>query len=823
MVKEVLKNILKIIKKRDVVRYAVLGIIFLVLAGVLFVIHGGTTGFITSFAVYFADQPSAGQTTLMLQAGDIDNLGDVYVDGGLANRNRGIDSDLNVQRNSYQRIYIKFNISGISSGQIIDDSQLCLYLYNDQSSQTIFASHVYVHDWNEGSEDNIDVSGQDYTTNITWNNQPCGTNEPIDNDTNCNLTAESFIVNDGTLDGTWQCWNITNMVESEYSSGDENVSIVLHTDDLGNPDIFYSKEYSNLSLIPYLNITYHTANTAPLIILDYPQQGASYGYNESIELNFSAFDNNLDSCWYNLDDGNNISLVNCANTTFDVSGDGSYVLNIYANDSLGEESNDSVSFNVQVGAPSIVLDFPISEYLNYQTDINFNYTPTDFDLDSCELWGDFNGSFILNQTDTSPGNGVINTFFLDLSDGTYLWNIKCNDSIGNSAINGNQTFYIDTINPEISVSQPIGAKTSRTVSAVWSVSDNNLNSCWYNVYQGASLEIVNSSVTCSDNSTSFDVSSDADFVFNFYVNDSAGNQNSTNSSFSVDTSSSTTPSTPSSGGSSGGGGGGYFPSELTGKMQVTQLGEIIAYEGDEKSLSLNVKNIGSKFLNNCRLIAKGDISSWIYLDQIEGIAPGENVDFNFNLNVPEEIGSGDYSGELEINCDEGINNQTIMVVIPGLEIMEVKDIIQEKDELTINYVLKDKSLIGKEVSIEIWLVDRDNIEVVRITDSFLVEESGERNVLMALPGNLAGVYSIYFALSSDLESFVRKSVVLGKSRTVGMVVLDSVKSKMTVYVLFLLVLGVGVFFIWRRHKEDSPHVGKTKNGWLLKKKGFFRS
>ena len=745
--------------------------------------------------------------------------GDVYVDKSTANGNHGDKDYLKVQRFTWQRVYLKFNISAIPVGQIIDNASLCLFLDNDQGAQNISINHVYNDSWCEGD------GGTDGSPSceMTWNNQACGIADESLDGVNCNTTIEDVLENDGNLDYTWQCWNILNMIKTDYTVSDELLSMILWTTDVGSADVFHSKEYSNLSLIPYLNITYHTANVAPIINIDFPLNNGIYGYNESLDLNFSVFDNegNLDSCWYNLDDGINVSLVSCLNTTFNVAGDGSYVLNIYTNDSLGEESSDSVNFSVQTGAPTIVLFFP-KGYLDYGENINFNYTPTDVDLDSCELWGDFDGSFSLNQTNTNPINNSINTFYLSLSDSGYLWNVRCNDSIGNFAFNGNQTFYVDTINPSVSVSEPTGAKTSRTISSTWSVSDSNLESCRYNVYQGASLEVANTSVTCSDNSTSFDVSSDADFVFNFYVNDSAGNKNSTNLSFSVDTSSSI-PTPPSSEGSSGGGGGGgYFPNEITGKMQVTQLGEIIAYEGDEKSLSLNVKNVGSKFLNNCRLIAKGDISSWIYSDKIEGIALGENIDFNFNLNVPEEIGSGDYLGELEINCDEGIDKQNITVIIPGLEIIEVKEIIQEKDELTVNYVLKDKTLIGKEISIEIWLVDRDNVEVTRITDSFLVEESGERMILMNLPGNLAGVYSIYFALSSDLESFVRKSVVLGKSRTVGMVVLESVKSKMIVYVLFLLILGVGVFFIWRRHKEDSPHTSKAKNNWLLKKKGFFR-
>jgi len=90
------------------------------------------------------------------------------------------------------------------------------------------------------------VNGQDYTTNISWTNQPCGVD--FDNSTNCNLTADSFITDDGTLDNTWQCWNVTNAVFYEYDSGDKNVSIVLYTQNFGNPDIFYSKEYTAISL-----------------------------------------------------------------------------------------------------------------------------------------------------------------------------------------------------------------------------------------------------------------------------------------------------------------------------------------------------------------------------------------------------------------------------------------------------------------------------------------------------------------------------------------------------------------------------------------------
>ncbi len=584
---------------------------------------------------------------------------------------------------------------------------------------------------------------------------------------------------------------------------------------------FTSPALSMSSSLQSVNIYYDLVNTAPIINLVEPQDGNAYGYNESLDLNFSVSDadNNIDSCWYNIDDGEDISLVSCGNISFDIA-EGSHDLNIYVNDSLGLRADDSVSFSVAVGAPTIVLYYPIDVYFSSGDNIVFNYTPTDVDLDSCELWGDFNRSFVLNQTDANPTSGSVNQFSLNLDDGVYMWNIRCVDDLGNSAFNGNKSFYVDSVNPSLSLSEPIGSKTSRTVSASWTVNDLSPISCVYNVYQGASLEISNTSVDCTDNSASFEVSSDASFIFNFYVNDSAGNLNSANSRFSVDTS--TSVSSLTTGGSSGGGGSGsgFVLTNKTVKLnlQISDIENIIAYEGDKKTLSLNVKNTGSRFFNKCRLLGKGEIESWIYSTQIEGIAPGQNIDFIFDLSVPEEIESGDYSGKLEIKCDEGSDFKDIIVSVPGLDIININQIIQEKNLVKISYNFDNSYVIGDVASVDIWIEDSDGYEIERIQDIFDINKEGliERNVEIKFDGS--GVYYVYFALSDDLESFVRESVVLGEAtKTTGSIVLDTLKRKMSVYIGFLILICVGIFSIWKRHGklENSNHY---KHHWLLRKK-----
>jgi photosystem II stability/assembly factor-like uncharacterized protein len=559
---------------------------------------------------------------------------------------------------------------------------------------------------------------------------------------------------------------------------------------------------------------FEIVNTLPILSLDSPQDGATYGYNESLNLNFSVSDSedNLDSCWYNLDGNGNLSLSGCLNVSFNVSGNGNYVLNIYSNDSEGLESKDNASFSVQVGSPTIVLDLPIDTYFS-EGDIEFNYTPSDLDLASCELWGNFNGSFDLNQTDDSPSNGIINNFNLTLVDGEYLWNVRCSDDVGNFAFNGNKTFYVDMIDPSLSVSEPNGEKTSRTeIPLEFSVFDASPVSCLYNVYSGASLEVANTSIDCSQ-SSSFDVSVDANFVLNFYVNDSAGNVNSVNSSFSVSTSGGGSGGSSGGGSSGGGGGGGAVITKKSNEssdhfVEISDVGSIISKAGEEETLSLNVKNIGKSFLNNCRVTVSGDISSWFYSDQIEGVAPGQNLDFVFSINIPEGSSEGDYFGDLELKCDEIIESQEVKVSIVGNSgAISIDEILQEKDILEVNYVFDNSNFIGNEIGVDIWVVDSDEIEIKRVRDIFPINKDGliERGVLVELPEDLVGIYYVYVALSSDLEDSVKQSVVLGKSVSTGMVVFAD-QGKMTGYIVFLFVIGGMVFFIIRRNRKESKNI-----------------
>jgi len=249
------------------------------------------------------------------------------------------------------------------------------------------------------------------------------------------------------------------------------------------------------------------------------------------------------------------SLTGTSNsTTFDLTfpTTDTYLWNCRAsNENQSDFYDVNWTLNVDVDNPAIVLNYPTDNlFLNNGTNIYFNYTPSHATqtVETCQLYGNWSG-WHLNQSDSSITEDIVNSFINNLSDGSYLWNVWCNTSeTGNSAFSiSNYTLTIDTINPNLTIVQPTGAKTSRTIAIDLTFNDSSpLSYCYYNITRGASTEVANTELNCSNPDTSVIVSSDADYIIHVWINDSAGNTDYSNSSFSVDTS--TTPVSTSTGG-----------------------------------------------------------------------------------------------------------------------------------------------------------------------------------------------------------------------------------------------------------------------------------
>ncbi|MFH1649722.1 MAG: CARDB domain-containing protein [Candidatus Woesearchaeota archaeon] len=78
--------------------------------------------------------------------------------------------------------------------------------------------------------------------------------------------------------------------------------------------------------------------------------------------------------------------------------------------------------------PLVILDYPESGAQVGAGSFNFNYTPSDVNLENCTLYGDFSGSWATNITDINPTNAVENTIGpVLIGPGFFTWNVMCVD------------------------------------------------------------------------------------------------------------------------------------------------------------------------------------------------------------------------------------------------------------------------------------------------------------------------------------------------------------------------------------------------------------
>ncbi len=126
---------------------------------------------------------------------------------------------------------------------------------------------------------------------------------------------------------------------------------------------------------------------------------------------------------------------------------GRYNLTWYANDSSGNSAFSASSFNVSdVIAPTLTLNSPANGANISASSVNLNLTVTDnyYSTLNCSVY--LNGTY--NQNNAAVVNGTPTLFALSgLQNGSYSWNITCNDASGNVNYSETRTFMIDTTFP----------------------------------------------------------------------------------------------------------------------------------------------------------------------------------------------------------------------------------------------------------------------------------------------------------------------------------------------------------------------------------------
>ena len=247
--------------------------------------------------------------------------------------------------------------------------------------------------------------------------------------------------------------------------------------------------FSNLGIVDqayYYNVTIldraGNANTtgARKITLDNtaPQVGFGVGTAENnsyysrgwIYANVSVNESNFANITFYLYNSA-FSLVNATNYTsgiFFVNFTGLadsnevYYYNVTVWDRVSFEAS-TVAYRITLDniAPGVRLDGPGDNSWSPASQVDFYYTPSDTNIASCTLYHNASGSFAANETNSTVANGIQDTISISLPDGSWQWNVFCNDSAGNGAFNSsNRTVNVDTQNPNIDFDSGTAANNS---------------------------------------------------------------------------------------------------------------------------------------------------------------------------------------------------------------------------------------------------------------------------------------------------------------------------------------------------------------------------
>lgn len=269
---------------------------------------------------------------------------------------------------------------------------------------------------------------------------------------------------------------------------------------------------------------------------------------------------------YNQTTTNISGLSNESITSINFTYDDTFTWNclVYNNISESKWADSNYTVYISTLSPAINLNYPTdNSWLNNDTNIYFNFTAIDNDgLDTCELWGNFTGNWSKNYTWENPVSGVQNFTILNLTDNSYNWNIWCNDTLGDEGFStNNYTVNVDTVYPEISILSITTTKGSQTISFTNNVSDANLDSCKYSIFDSnGTIDGTNENVSFTCNSSSqATVTTFGTYNLTIYATDFAGNENSSTSQFT--TSAATTD----------GGGGGAAVTVGAGILEATNF------------------------------------------------------------------------------------------------------------------------------------------------------------------------------------------------------------------------------------------------------------
>ena len=363
-----------------------------------------------------------------------------------------------------------------------------------------------------------------------------GTPASSTNQSNTNIFVNVSVteINEDSI--VFLLYNSTSQVNStSFTDSTRTINFTGLADEVYSFNVTVNDSAGNTNTTSTRFITIDTVN--PSILITTPSNNTN-STNTGLDVNYTISDTNLGSCWYSNDSMTvNNTLSGCSNITSVTWAEGPHNVTVWANDSAGNENKSSISFTIDTTGPAITIDVPSdSQEFDFNTSINLNFTASDSLGEVSACW--YSIDDVENITIANCQNTTFNT-----SDGSHTLDFYSNDSLNNVATLS-RSFTVSLDAPAITLNYPANNtffNTNTNIYLNYTASDpNGLDTCqiWHDFNGSFSLNESNSGVTSGlQNYSVFNISSDNQYYWNVWCNDTTGSSKfaANNFTFTTDT------------------------------------------------------------------------------------------------------------------------------------------------------------------------------------------------------------------------------------------------------------------------------------------------
>jgi len=501
-------------------------------------------------------QGSSCSGTISYQEGDSNSYSgteDSYITSGAPTTNYGTSNSIIIDGSpTSDRGLIKFNnIVGRAFNQIPENSTINnanLTFYVSDTGDAV-STYQVLENWTESQ-----VTYNNRLTSTVWSSVGCSSTPSRSSSLEDTFTASSI--------GSYTI-NVTNSMKS-WVSGSSNYGWVFNMP-TSNGISIRSSEYSTQSERPILMVDYQASECTNVIVyIRTSNDKLTWTPWQQILNNGLINDSNVYSRYLeyrveltsvNSDLTPVLKDITVNYTAITTDPNGNYLYNFTTPSQFGTYPvvintsfktiliTNSTSLSVETGvAPNVSLVSPSNNQWFSYGELNLTYNATDVNNDFAFSELIINGA--VNRTNSSPiVNYAYNNFTINFTSGQYNWTVNVTDNGAYRATTPQRTFYIDLINPNISLIYP-GNESSFELNQLnlsFNATDNmDSNLTCSIILDGATLrsgvganngEIVNVSsgiltggvhywnVTCTDNALRNFTSP----TFNFNISDTPPN------------------------------------------------------------------------------------------------------------------------------------------------------------------------------------------------------------------------------------------------------------------------------------------------------------